>query len=260
MNSLQLKRYFPDKIDPNLSNLAKIISYPNLSTNEFIKRIGEMQDLGITDIVFEGNTQIGKVLILGKGSVSIVLKVRIKNKTYALKIRRMDANRRTMLREASVHQIINTIGIGPKLFKFSENLIIMEFIDGLSIIDWIRQQCLDKCRVLNIVTNILRQCFILDMANINHGELSNLNYHIIVSHSDRVSIIDFESTSLNRKKSNNVTSASQSLFISGMISHYVNNILNLLSKDSIIEKLKAYKRDQNVTNFDSLIQTLSKSV
>jgi putative serine/threonine protein kinase len=260
MNSLQLKRYFLDKIDPNLFNLAKIISYPNLSTNESIKRIGEMQDLGITDIVFEGNTQIGKVLILGKGSVSIVLKVRIKNKTYALKIRRMDANRRTMLREASVHQMVNIIGIGPKLFKFSENLIIMEFIDGLSIIDWIRQQYLDKYRVLDIVTNILKQCFILDMANINHGELSNLNYHIIVSHSDRISIIDFESTSLNRKKSNNVTSASQSLFISGMISHYVNNILNPLSKDSIIEKLKAYKRDQNVTNFDSLIQTLSKSV
>jgi putative serine/threonine protein kinase len=255
-----LKRYFSDKIDPDLYNLAKIISYPNLSTSEFIKRIREIQDLGITDIIFEGNTQIGKVSILGKGSVSIVLKVRIKNKTYALKIRRMDANRMTMLREASIHQIVNTIDIGPKLFKFSENLIIMEFIDGLSIIDWIRQQYLDKYRVLNIVTNILKQCFILDMANINHGELSNLNYHIIISYSDRVSIIDFESTSLNKKKSNNVTSASQSLFISGMISHYINNILNLLSRDSIIEKLRTYKRDQNITNFDSLIQTLSKSV
>ena len=260
MNSLQLKRYFSDKIDPNLSNLAKIVSYPNLSTREFIKRIEEIQDLGISDIIFEGNTRIGQVSILGKGSVSIVLKVRIKNETYALKIRRMDANRRTMLREASVHQMVNTIGIGPKLFKFSENLIIMEFIDGLSIIDWIRQQYLDKYRVLNIVTNILKQCFILDMANINHGELSNLNYHIIISYSDRVSIIDFESTSLNKKKSNNVTSASQSLFISGMISYHINNILNLLSRDSIIEKLRAYKRDQNVTNFDSLIQTLSKSV
>lgn len=260
MNSLQLKRYFSDKIDPNLSNFAKIVSYPNLSTHESIKRIGEMQDLGITDIIFEGSTQIGKVSILGKGSVSIVLKARIKNKTYALKIRRMDANRRTMLREASVHQMVNTIGIGPKLFKFSENLIIMEFIDGLSIIDWIRQHRLDKYRILNIVTNILKQCFILDMANINHGELSNLNYHIIVSYSDRVSIIDFESTSLNKNKSNNVTSASQSLFISGMISHYIDNILNLLSKDSIIEKLRTYKRDQNVTNFNSLIQTLSKSV
>jgi predicted Ser/Thr protein kinase len=100
----------------------------------------------------------------------------------------------------------------------------------------------------------------LDMANINHGELSNLNYHIIVSYSDRVSIIDFESTSLNKKKSNNVTSASQSLLINGMISHYINNMLNLLSKDNIIEKLRVYKRDQNVTNFDSLIQTLSNGV
>ncbi|MGH9977552.1 MAG: hypothetical protein ACRD8Z_17215, partial [Nitrososphaeraceae archaeon] len=67
-----MKRYFSDKIDSNLSDLAKIISYPNLSTSEFITRIGEIQDLGITDIIFEGNTQIGKVSILGKGSVSIV--------------------------------------------------------------------------------------------------------------------------------------------------------------------------------------------
>jgi putative serine/threonine protein kinase len=37
-------------------------------------------------------------------------------------------------------------------------------------------------------------------------------------------------------------------------------MLNLLSKDNIIEKLRAYKRDQNVTNFDSLIQTLSNGV
>lgn len=255
-----MKRYFSDKIDLNLSNLAKIISYPNLSTNEFIKRIGEIQDLGITEIIFEGNTQIGKVSILGKGSVSIVVKARIKSEVYALKIRRIDANRRTMLKEASVHQVVNTIGIGPKLFKFSENLIIMEFIDGLNIIDWIQQQHLDKYRVLNIVTDILKQCFILDMANINHGELSNLNYHIIVSHSDRVSIIDFESTSLNRKKSNNVTSACQSLFISGMISHYINNMLNPLSKDDIIDKLRAYKRDQTITNFESLIQILSKNI
>jgi putative serine/threonine protein kinase len=255
-----LKRYFSDKIDLNLSNLAKIISYPNLSNNEFIKRIGEIQDLGITEIIFEGNTQIGKMSILGKGSVSIVVKARIKSEVYALKIRRIDANRRTMLKEASVHQVVNTIGIGPKLFKFSENLIIMEFIDGLNIINWIQQQHLDKYRVLNIVTDILKQCFILDMANINHGELSNLNYHIIVSHSDRVSIIDFESTSLNRKKSNNVTSAGQSLFISGMISHYINNMLNPLSKDDIIDKLRAYKRDQTITNFESLIQTLSKNI
>ena len=255
-----MKRYFSDKINLNLSNLAKIISYPNLSNNEFIKRIGEIQDLGITEIIFEGNTQIGKVSILGKGSVSIVVKARIKSEVYALKIRRIDANRRTMLKEASVHQVVNTIGIGPKLFKFSENLIIMEFIDGLNIIDWIQQQHLDKYRVLNIVTDILKQCFILDMANINHGELSNLNYHIIVSHSDRVSIIDFESTSLNRKKSNNVTSACQSLFISGMISHYINNMLNPLSKDDIIDKLRAYKRDQTITSFESLIQTLSKNI
>jgi putative serine/threonine protein kinase len=260
MNSLQLKRYFSDKIDPNLSDLVRVVSYPHLSINGFIKRIEEMQDLGITDIIFEGNTQIGRTSILGKGSVSIVLKVRIGNKIYALKIRRMDANRRTMLREATVHQMVNTIGIGPTLFRFSENLIIMEFIDGLSVIDWIRQQCLSKNRVLNIVTSILEQCFILDMANINHGELSNLNYHIIVSYSDRVSIIDFESTSLYKKKSNNVTSASQSLLISGIVSHYINNILNLLSRDNIIEKLRAYKRDQNAANFDSLIQTLSNSV
>jgi predicted Ser/Thr protein kinase len=260
MNSLQLKRYFSDKIDPNLSDLVRVVSYPHLSINGFIKRIEEMQDLGITDIIFEGNTQIGRTSILGKGSVSIVLKVRIENKIYALKIRRMDANRRTMLREATVHQMVNTIGIGPTLFRFSEDLIIMEFIDGLSVIDWIRQQCLSKNRVLNIVTSILEQCFILDMANINHGELSNLNYHIIVSYSDRVSIIDFESTSLYKKKSNNVTSASQSLLISGIVSHYINNILNLLSRDNIIEKLRAYKRDQNAANFDSLIQTLSNSV
>ena len=50
------------------------------------------------------------------------------------------------------------------------------------------------------------------------------------------------------------------IVLCGMISHYINNMLNLLSKDNIIEKLRVYKRDQNVTNFDSLIQALSNDV
>lgn len=260
MNSLQLKRYSSSKIDTDLSDLARVISYPNLSTNEFIRRIEEIQNLGIKNIIFDGNTQIGKISILGKGTVSIVLKVRMKDKIYALKIRRTDANRKTMLREATVHQMVNMIGIGPKLFRFSEDLIIMEFIDGISIIDWIRQQYLSKNRVLRVVTNILKQCFILDMANISHGQLNNLNCHVIVSYSDRINIIDFESSSLCRRKSNNVTSACQSLLINGMISHYIRNILNILSNDNMIEKLRAYKRNQNAANFDSLIGSLPNGI
>jgi putative serine/threonine protein kinase len=191
--------------------------------------------------------------IAGKGSVSIVLKVKTKGKIGALKIRRTDANRETMKREVSMHKIANSVDVGPELFGFSKNLISMEFIDGLSIVDWVKQQDITSDEVRKVAISILEQCYKLDKAHMDHGELSCINHHVIISKSNTANIIDFESSSTQRK-SRNVTAAAQSLFISrGLISNRVNEVLGYTKKEKNIEVLKTYKWNQNKANFDKII-------
>ena len=201
----------------------------------------EIDLLGITHVLPIGRTRIGKITVAGKGCVSIALKVRAKNRICALKIRRTDANRETMKREVSMHKIANSVDVGPELFGFSKNLISMEFIDGLSIVDWVKQQDITSDEVRKVAISILEQCYNLDKAHMDHGELSCINHHVIISKSNTANIIDFESSSTQRK-SRNVTAAAQSLFISrGLISNRVNEVLGYTKKKKNIEVLKTYK-------------------
>jgi putative serine/threonine protein kinase len=244
-----------NELDIYSPELAIIISYPPLGVREYANRLKEICSLGITHVLPIGRTKIGKMAIAGKGSVSIVLKVKTKSKICALKIRRTDANRETMKREVSMHKIANSVDVGPKLFGFSKNLITMEFIEGLSIVDWVKQQDITSDEVRKVAISILEQCYNLDKAHMDHGELSCINHHVIISKLNTVNIIDFESSSTQRK-SCNVTTAAQSLFISGgLISNRVNEVLGYAKKEKNIGVLKTYKWNQNKVNFDRIIDT-----
>jgi putative serine/threonine protein kinase len=214
------------------------------------------------DVLPTGRTKIGKMSVVGKGTVGIVLKVKTESKKIcALKIRRTDANRDTMKKEVSLHKIANSIDVGPKLFEFSKNLIIMEFIEGLSIFDWVnhnqqqKKNNITSHKVRKVAISILEQCYNLDKIHLDHGELSCINHHIIISKSNTANIIDFESSSSQRKTCN-VTAATQSLFISGgFISNKINEMLGYPKKEKLIQMLKTYKWDQNRANFDKIIDT-----
>ena len=256
MQSIRLSQrtsFYHNEIDICSPELASIISYPNLSVGEYSCRLNEISSFGITHFLPTGRTRIGKTTIAGKGCVSIVLKVRAKNKIYALKIRRSDANRHTMKREAYLHEIANSSGVGPVLFRSSKNLITMEFIDGLSVVDWINKQDIGADEARNLAVSILEQCYRLDTAQIDHGQLSCLNHHIIVSYSNNTAnVIDFESSSTQRKPSN-VTAAAQSLFVSGPISNRMNQLVKLVQREKIIQLLKTYKWKPTRNNFDDIV-------
>jgi putative serine/threonine protein kinase len=202
---------------------------------------------------------IGNVAIAGKGCVSLVLRAKSqKNDMCAVKIRRLDANRSNMEREVELNKIANSVGIGPAIFGHSKNIILMEFVEGLSIIDWIKgdDNAADPKIVLSILLDILEQCYILDTIHLDHGQLSYLDRHVIVSNSCKVTLIDFESSS-TRRRTSNVTCAAQSLLLSGFISRRINVVLFLQNKkERLIEKLQLYKSCQTRASFDELLYLL----
>lgn len=209
-----------------------------------------MESLGITSIALGGRTTINGSSVAGKGQVGLVLRAKIGNKTCALKIRRLDADRKSMDDEVRCHKIANGAGVGPRLEGNTKNLVAMEFVDGQSIVDWVGGA--PKGILRKTARSVLEQCYSLDQAGLDHGELSRLNRHVIVS--VKPYIIDFESASTARKTSN-VTAAAQSMFLHGAVASMVKKKLQA-DREKVLLALKIYKREQTRANFDIVLDLL----
>jgi putative serine/threonine protein kinase len=229
-----------------------VLVYPKSSTDDLKNRVRELTSIGVKGIIFEGNSMIGKLNILGKGCVSVVVKAVLNDRTVALKIRRLDADRESMEREANFLSIANSVSVGPKLVAVSRNFLVMQLADGEKIVDWLQHDLEDQ-QVRSVTRQVLEQCFRLDTVGLDHGELSNMNKHVIVG--EDVTIIDFESASIQRRVAN-VTAATQCLFIGSALARKVRSVLRIHSTDKIIHTLKKYKNDVSKENFESLMSVL----
>jgi putative serine/threonine protein kinase len=264
--SQQNLSFSSEELDIRSPRLLPLITYPHYSECEYKDRITEMESLGVTSIILgHGNAIVSNTRIAGKGCVGIVVKAKLgRNKVCALKIRRTDADRKSMDNEAHFHRMANSVGVGPSLEGYTRNLIAMEFVSGKSIIDWVagndddnknkNNKKAEQSSLYTIATAILEQCFSLDLAGLDHGELSRLARHVIVS--ERPHIIDFESASTTRKTCN-VTAAAQSIFLYGLLADRVRKIgASNIDREKAIRALKTYKHSHTRVNFDAVLNAL----
>ncbi len=235
---------------------STIIGYPKATKKQIKTRIVELKKLGIRDVSFQGQTKIGSLSILGKGYVGVVVLSRIKNRLVAVKIRRTDASRANMVKEAKFLKIANKAGVGPLLLAMSKNFIIMEYLDGKKIGEWVNElKSKQDIKLLkSIMQKILEDCYSLDVIGLDHGELSTISKHVVIGKS-KTTIIDYESASTQRRVSN-VTSATQAICIGSGISKIVRKIYRMPSKNKIIKILRSYKQEQNRQNFEKILEIL----
>ena len=245
--------FLDEELDIRSPRLIPIISYPHFSESEYKDRIIEMESVGITSIILGGKTIVNGAHIAGKGCVGIVVKAKSRGEVCALKIRRTDANRETMDNEVHLHKMANSACVGPSLEEHTKNLIVMEFVAGQSIMDWVVNNNVTESKMWTLAVAILEQCFSLDIAGLDHGELSRLIRHVIVS--DRPYIIDFESASTTRKTCN-VTAAAQSLLLYGLVANKVKTIMCNTDKERLIQALRTYKHFHTRANFDAILGSL----
>ena len=253
---LKTKKYSSVDIDSPIA--SRLISYPKFDLEESKERLKEIKSIGITKILFSGPTQIDNFQILGKGHSGIVLCVMDKfKKKYALKIRRTDSCRKNSIDESILLKKANSIGIGPKLFGHTKNLILMDLISGLPIIKFLDHD-INKNMLSSIAKQIFLQCYQLDKIHLDHGELNKINNHVFVSLNkfNNICIIDFESSSMNRRPSN-VTSVTQALFLYGPLSKIIQQYLSVPNKEVIINSLQLYKKNQNKENFSKLLSLIT---
>lgn len=233
-----------------------ILGYPKCSIRNLNSRIIELEKLKIKSIAFTGPTTIGKLEILGKGYVGIVVLAKRGSNNVALKIRRLDSQRSEMKSEAKFLKLVNSVNVGPKLFDYSKNFVVMEYVEGEKIGKWIDslkgQGSSKKLKI--VLKEILEDCFRLDQIGFDHGELSSISKHVIVGEK-KSTLIDFESSSTKRKASN-VTSITQAIFIGSGLEKKVQKIYKNPSKEKIIESLRIYKKEKSRNNFENLLKIL----
>ena len=229
--------------------------YPKGTRAQIKSRIKELKALGVESILFQGELQVGTISILGKGYVGIVVLGKIGRKKVAVKIRRNDSPRKNLKREAELLKITNQSNVGPKLVGFSKNFLVMEYLEGEKIGDWVAslKKRGSSSQLKTIIKKILEDCYKLDRIGLDHGELSHIVKHVIVG--NKTTIIDFESSSMDRRVSN-VTSATQALCIGSGISKIIGCICKIPKKEKMITVLRRYKQEQTRDSFENLLDVL----
>ena len=233
---------------------VEILCYPRYDLKEAEKRLRELRKLGVKALEFAGEKKAFDLYVLGKGYVGIVVVAYTEAGRAALKIRRVDADRAGMQHEAEMLERANGVGVGPGLLDVTENLLLMEFIEGKRLPKWIEtlRERGTKARVQRVLLDVLEQCWRLDSVGLDHGELSRAPKHIIIGASDIPYIVDFETASINRRVSN-VTSVCQYLFIGSKLAETIKKKLGEVDPKTLIHALKAYKQKRTRENLEEVL-------
>lgn len=231
---------------------ATIMCYPKATKNEIKNRLFELEKLRIGKLEFTGQKQLLNTHVLGKGCVGLVVLAHRRSGKVALKIRRTDADRSSMRREARLLRKANAVKVGPRLLGVTRNFLVMQYIEGDLLPVWLKTG-ISKTRSKRVLRNILEQCWRLDTARLDHGELSHAPKHVIITERDEPFIIDFETSSTKRRPSN-VTSMSQFLFLSEISSEVVIKF-GTSGKENMIVSLRRYKNDMNRDNFLQVLKS-----
>jgi len=231
---------------------ASVICYPRSDKMELRKRLKELRNLQVKAVEFNGEKQVFNLPVLGKGCVGIVVKAYWRNGTVAMKIRRVDADRSMMHHEAEMLRKANSVQVGPQFLAASRDFLLMQFINGSLLPEWLKERR-RKMRIRRVLSEILEQCWRLDYAHVDHGELSHAPKHVIVDGKEKPFIVDFETASVNRRPSN-TTAICQFLFLNSETACRIVELLGQRDKKAVIEALRQYKRKMSRENFEKVLK------
>ncbi len=245
-----------------LSSLARqpynrLVAYPSGDPDEVESRVRQLQQLEITGLDFQGKLKTDRLSVLGKGVVGIVV-IGVKgNRRIAVKIRRVDARRPSLIHEAELLKTANSLGVGPECLGGTTDVLAMELVEGSSLPVWLKS--LEgggrRARVRSVVRPLLEQCVRMDAYGLDHGELSRAHKNVIVSDNDIARILDFESASVMRRPSN-FTSLTQYLFLGGSFARKMVRVLGPVDRDELLKCLRDYKAGGWRDAFEATIKVL----
>ena len=234
----------------------QVLTYPRISPRDAKSRVKQLRELGVDRLIFEGHAKVGRLGILGLGTVGIVVRAEAGGRLCALKIRRTDANRPNMEDEYRITSLVNRLGIGPDAYSHTKDMILMKVLESQEISEWLKglrgRGTRDQAR--GMVHSLLNQCRKLDIMGVDHGQLSNLRKHAVIA-DGKPWIIDFESAGTGRRP-RNVTTATQYLFIGGGMSPALRRTMGVRGTEELKRLLGAYKNDLSDYAYSEILEHL----
>jgi len=234
---------------------ASVMCFPNPTEAELQSRLQELRSHGVTALEFSGTASVFGVAVpvLGKGFVGIVVIAHLNGQRVAVKIRRVDSDRADLLHEARMLSKANSVNVAPRLMTASKNFLLMQLIDGDLLPNWLKTNK-DTTAVIQVLMEVLEQCFRLDQVGLDHGELSKAPKHLLVDKTEKPFIVDFETASVERRVAN-VTAVCQYLFAgNSTASKILSEIFGEKNRLELIDALKAYKKNRTRRNFEGVLE------
>ena len=136
----------------------------------------------------------------------------------------------------------NAVDVGPKIYSYSKNFIVMELVKGIGIREYILTS--DKNLLAPVIKDLLRQCISLDLAGLDHGELSRADKHVYIV-DDQPIIIDFDSASVTRKPKNLSSILSYLVFKNTEVTYKIRKLFKI-NIHGLRQLLREYKHGCNV--------------
>lgn len=240
------------------TKLIELLAYPSQEETLIQSRYQELQSLGIQELFEAGTVRVRDLSILGKGYRGLVILATGIDLDHsplplALKVLRVDAGRSNFQAEVEALAIANQLEIGPQLYAHSEHFIAMEYLAGLTLPKWLQTQA-TEASVPRILGELLQQCFRLDQAGIDHGDLRCITEHVIFRGEMPV-IIDFSGSSRDRRPAN-VTTMVQGFFWGTILPTMIANYYPIPQKDDLIPLLRQYKHQPNLDSFQDILTRL----
>ncbi|HLG24766.1 MAG TPA: HemK2/MTQ2 family protein methyltransferase [Candidatus Nanoarchaeia archaeon] len=152
-------------------------------------------------------------------------------------------------------KVLSRHGIGPNLVFGSEDYFVYNYIDGVPIIEFLKNN--EKNEIRDVLKKSLGQCFKMDKLKIDKEEMHHPVKHIIVVKKGKTlapKMIDFERcrSSENPK---NVTQFCQ-FITSGNVEKILSGKNIAIDKSRIISLAKIYKRSISIQNLNNILKAI----
>ena len=221
------------------SPARRLLAYPSGNEDILTRRWDELQTLKIDAIYTYGPQTLTGLEILGVGYCGVVLLVRHQEQDRVLKALREPAPQASLQKEANLLLKANTLGVGPQYVTHSDHFLLMDYIDGPMLVDWLQEAQYSE-GIRSMVLQLIQQAYRLDQIGLDHGDLRCVTAHALMQSNAPV-LIDFSRASLERRPAN-LTTLVQGLFISTHISKLLRPWFPKVGKSGLIEYLRRYKQ------------------
>ncbi len=203
MSAVFCQDYVFDEVD--IAEASNVVCYPPIYAINCDARIEELRRLGIEKIISFGKLAIGGIRVVGKGHAAVVVLAKHRDLgIVALKIRRMDSKRLSIAHEGELLEKASSVGAAPRVYTYTDNVIVREYIDGPTLRDYVLQHLNDVEALRRVAVSLIEASYALDTVGIELEEISIPLTQTVLpcGNPSKAMFIDFESARKSQNPSN----------------------------------------------------------